>query len=541
MKTILSLAILVGMGGAGFYYYYKYYHTAGTSNFRSAVVERGEMLPTIGATGTVEPEQVVDIGSQVNGLIMKLKADYGSNVDEGTILATIDETLYKATVKQDEAAVQSAKANKMQAKANLALAEANLKRDDVLLKKNAIAQADYDTANAAVEVGKANVGVYEAAINQAQAMLDQANTNLGYCEIKSPVKGTIVDRRVNVGQTVVSNLSASSLFLLAKDLSRLQVWASVNEADIGRIQPGVKVHFTVDAYPNEVFYGEVLQVRLNATMTQNVVTYTVVVTTENKEIAPLPGTTVHDLPGASGPRYKLLPYMTASLLFEIERHDDVLKVPNAALRWKPRPQQIAPDVRAETLAAMNRHEEKVKPTSDRKGDRAKDSGRAADSGEQGAEPSSQVVETAAATQDSSQASFPGTATGLKPADWKARAEKNAPSKGTSAAPAKSQGLKVAGGDSRPLGKPISAETAAALKEHYESGRLWIADGSFVRPVPVKIIATDGTMTEVRGRDVTEGMEIVVGENVASDNEGDTTNPFMPKLFKGNSKSSAKSK
>ena len=151
-----------------------------------------------------------------------------------------------------------------------------------------------------------------------------------------------------MGQTVVSSLSASSLFLLAKDLSRMQVWASVNEADIGRIQPGVKVHFTVDAYPNETFVGEVLQVRLNATMTQNVVTYTVVVTTENKDM-------------------KLLPYMTANLKFEIERHEDVLKVPNAALRWKPRPQQIAPDIRAETLAAMNRHDDKPKPARPQEG------------------------------------------------------------------------------------------------------------------------------------------------------------------------------
>ena len=283
------------------------------------------MLPTIEATGTVEPEQVVDIGSQVNGLITELKADYGSNVEKDTVLATIDETMYQATVDQNQAAVNSAKANLMLAKANLALAEANLKRDDELLKtKGAIAPSQYDTDFAACEVAKASVGVDEAAIKQAEATLRQAQINLGYCNIKSPVKGTIVDRRVNVGQTVVSSLSASSLFLLAKDLSRIQVWASVNEADIGRIQPGVKVHFTVDAYPNETFVGEVAQVRLNATMTQNVVTYTVVVTTENKDM-------------------KLLPYMTASLQFEIERHENVLKVPNAALRWKPRPKQIAPD------------------------------------------------------------------------------------------------------------------------------------------------------------------------------------------------------
>jgi len=548
MRTIVSFLLFLGLIAAATYYYLKYYHSGPTASFRTAAVERGDMLPTIGATGTVEPEQVVDIGSQVNGLIMELKADYGSNVDKNTVLATIDETLYKATFDQDEAAVKSAEAYLMQAEANLALAQANLKRDDVLLKKNAIAPADYDTAFAAVEVGKATVGVYKAAINQAKATREQARINLGYCEIKSPVKGTIVDRRVNVGQTVVSSLSASSLFLLAKDLSRIQVWASVNEADIGRIQRGVKVHFTVDAYPNETFYGEVLQVRLNATMTQNVVTYTVVVTTDNKEIAlPAGKTPSHDLLGEAGPRYKLLPYMTASLLFEIERHDDVLKVPNAALRWKPRAQQIAPDIRRETLEAMNRREDKAKPTDGKKDDGEKDSaqvadnGQAAGSGKMSPGPSSQDAKPAAAGHDASLATSSGTASGQTPADFKARAEKNAGSKGKSAAPVKAQGPKLAGSDRQPPGRPISAETAAALKEHHESGRLWIADGNFVRPLPVKIIATDGTMTEVRGRDVTEGMEIVVGENVASDNEGDTTNPFMPKLFRGKSKSSATSK
>ena len=408
MRTILSLALSLGLIGGGAFFYLKYYHAAGTSNFRTAQVERGDMLPTIGATGTVEPEQVVDIGSQVNGLITDLMVDYGSNVDKDTVLATIDKTLYQATYDQDLAAVNSAKAHLLQAKANLKLAEANWKRDEVLLKKNAIAQADYDTALAAYEVGKATVGVNEAAIEQAKATLKQAEINLGYCNIKSPVKGTIVDRRVNVGQTVVSSLSASSLFLLAKDLSRIQVWASVNEADIGRIQPGVKVHFTVDAYPNKAFVGEVLQVRLNATMTQNVVTYTVVVTTENKDL-------------------KLLPYMTANLLFEIERHEDVLKVPNAALRWKPQPKQIAPEIRAETLAAMNRHDDKPKSSDHKK---AKGSGQAADSGLKGAEQPS---------QDSKLATSAGTATGLTAQDWKARTEKNAKPEGKPAAPAAPQG------------------------------------------------------------------------------------------------------
>jgi HlyD family secretion protein len=544
MKTILSFALVLGLIVAGGYCYFRYYHPAATSNFRTAVVERGDMLPTIGATGTVEPEQVVDIGSQVNGLIMELKADYGSNVEKDEVLATIDKTLYQATVDQNQAAVNSAKANLLQAKANLNLAQSNLRRDDVLLKKNAIAQADYDTAFASAEVGKATVGVWDASIQQAEAALKQAKINLGYCDIKSPVKGTIVDRRVNVGQTVVSNLSASSLFLLAKDLTKIQVWASVNEADIGRIQKGVQVHFTVDAYPNETFVGEVLQVRLNATMTQNVVTYTVVVTTENKKL-------------------KLLPYMTANLLFEIDRHEDVLMVPNAALRWKPQAKQIAPDIRAETLEEMGRRDDKPK-TDRKKGERAKGSAQAANSGGKPADSSAQVAKPTTAASDSSLTTSAGTATGVSPQDWEARTEKNtqqADKSGKPAAAANAKEAKAAGktqpkpaggdqptklavGDRQPPGQPISAETAAALKEHHENGRLWIVDGNFVRPVRVKIIATDGTMTEVRGKDVSEGMEIAIGENVATDNEGDTTNPFMPKLFKGNlnkSKSSGDSK
>ena len=278
-------------------------------------------------------------------------------------------------------------------------------------------------------------------------------------------------------------MSAPSLFLLAKDLSQIQVWASVNEADIGRIQPGVKVHFTVDAYPNDTFHGEVSQVRLNATMTQNVVTYTVVVTTPNKDL-------------------KLLPYMTASLQFEIERHENVLMVPNAALRWKPRQQQIAADVRAETWAAMNRPAN-TKQSGDKKDKAAKGSGQIAKGNGQLAKSSGQLVK----------GSGPGS--------------RLATSAGTATAPT------LAKANGQAPGQPVSTQTAAALKEHYDSGRLWIVDGNFVRPVPVKIIATDGTNSEVRGQGVSEGMEIVVGENVATDSDSDTTNPFMPKLFRGN--------
>ena len=483
MRVILSTALLLGLVGVGAFYFVRYYHSESTANFRTAQVERGDMLPTIEATGTLEPEQVVDIGSQVNGLITEFGADphdpakfidYGAVVEKGTVLAKIDETLYQATVDQNQAALNRAIADLGQMKAMLRKTQADLGRDDELLKRGAIARSDYDAAVAACEVAKANVGVDEAAIKQAEATLKQSKINLGYCSITSPVKGTIVDRRVNVGQTVVSNLSASSLFLLAKDLSRIQVWASVNEADIGRIHEGMKVRFKVDAYANETFIGEVAQTRLNATMSQNVVTYTVVVTTENKDM-------------------RLLPYMTASLLFEIDRHENVLKVPNAALRWKPRPKQIAADVRGETLEAMNSHGEKSKQADDNKPE-ARD----------------------AKPKDSAQYSVPGARTAEQPRQDSQAAK---------------QGALTAGSKQQPPGRPVSPQEAKAHKEHHESGRLWIADGNFVRPVPVKIIATDGTMTEVRGEGVSANMAVVIGENIASDADGDATNPFLPRLVR----------
>jgi len=314
------------------------------NGFRTAPVTRGDLLATISATGTVEPEEVVDIGAQVAGRIVAFgkdrdgkTVDYGSHVEAGTILAKIDDALYTADVSQAKAAVAQAKANLKRAEADLGQLKAKLfqaERDWARAKKlgpsDALSQSDYDAALAAYEVAKANVNVGQAAIvqardavAQAEATLRRNSQNLDYCTIRSPVRGVVIDRRVNIGQTVVASLNAPSLFLLAKDLRRLQVWASVNEADIGNIRPGQPVTFTVDAYPGIIFQGEVGKIRLNATMTQNVVTYTVEINTDNSD-------------------GKLIPYLTANLKFKVAERKNVLLAPNAALRWLPQPDQIAP-------------------------------------------------------------------------------------------------------------------------------------------------------------------------------------------------------
>jgi HlyD family secretion protein len=310
--------------------------------FRTVPVKRGDLLASISATGTVEPEEVIDIGAQVGGRIVTFgkdkqgKAiDYGSVVEPKMVLARIDDALYaadvesaKATLGVSQASLQRSEADLGQLKAKLFQAERDWGRAKKLGPSDALSQADYDAAQSAYETAKANVAVGQAAIAQAKKTVDQskaalqrAQQNLSYCTIISPVKGVIVDRRVNIGQTVVASLNAPSLFLIAKDLTRIQVWVSVNEADIGLIHPGQPATFTVDAFPGQVFEGTVGKVRLNATMTQNVVTYTVEVTTDN-------------------PDGKLLPYLTANVKFVVGESKNVLMVPNAALRWEPKPDQI---------------------------------------------------------------------------------------------------------------------------------------------------------------------------------------------------------
>jgi len=294
-------------------------HTA----YRTVEITRADLLVSISATGTVQPEEVIDVGAQVAGQILSFgkdskskTVDYGSEVDAGTILARIDDSLYASDVAQAEAALQSGKANLERAEADLFRTEQEWKRAKKLGPSEALSQSSYDSYESAWKMAKAQVAVSQAAIRQSEAALKRARRNLGYCTITSPVKGIIIDRRVNTGQTVVASLNAPSLFLLAKDLTRIQVWVAVNEADIGKIHPGQPVTFTVDAFPGQTFKGEVSKIRLNAAMTQNVVTYTVEIATDNSD-------------------GRLLPYLTANVLFHLQQFENVLQAPNAALRWNP--------------------------------------------------------------------------------------------------------------------------------------------------------------------------------------------------------------
>jgi HlyD family secretion protein len=338
MRSILVLIVVIALIAAGAAYYILEYSAEPPVKFRTLAVDRGSVVATISATGTLEPEEVIDVGAQVAGLIKSLgedpksingRIDYNSVVDEGTLLAKIDARVYQAQLDQAKATLARSEADVVQLQAKCNQTEKEAKRAEVLRPQNAIADTDYDLAVANYEVAKANVLVGEATVAQNKATLEMARTNLEYTTIKSPVKGVIISRRVNIGQTVVASLSAPSLFLIAKDLSRMQIWSAVNEADIGRIHVGMPVEFSVDAFSGETFQGKVAQIRLDAQTTQNVVTYTVVVSADNAKM-------------------RLIPYLTANLRFQVDRREDVLRVANAALRWKPRTAQIVPDARRAT-------------------------------------------------------------------------------------------------------------------------------------------------------------------------------------------------
>jgi HlyD family secretion protein len=336
MKKLLLLIILFwGVGAYGIWYWTD--PRSQRVSYRTVTIKRGDLGSTINTTGTIEPEEVVDVGAQVAGRIESFGADptnstktvgYGSRVERGTVLARLDSALFQSRLDQERGRVDKALADIEQAQAKLRQADRELERCRKLKARETvvIAAQEYDAARANFESAKATLGVTQAALAVARADLEEATVNLGYTTIRSPIKGIILDRRINVGQIVVASLNTPSLFLIAKDLSRLEIWSSVNETDIGSIHVGQKVHFTVSSLPRDTFEGKVSQIRLNASMTQNVVTYTVVIAVDN----------------SSG---RLLPYLTARLQFELETRKGALLVPNAALRWQPNLQNIVAEGR----------------------------------------------------------------------------------------------------------------------------------------------------------------------------------------------------
>jgi HlyD family secretion protein len=309
--TLLSLLVLIAVAIA--------WWTLGTSSavrYTTVPVARGAVTRAVTATGAVNPELTIIVGTYVSGVIQELYCDYNTEVKKGQLCAKIDPRPYQTIVDQSKANLAVAKAQLDKDKASLTYAKIAFDRAARLVQTRAVSQDAFDNAKSNYDQAQAQVAFDEATIQQRQAVLDAAQVNLDYTDIISPVDGIVVSRNVTMGQTVAASFQTPTLFLIATDLTKMQVDTNVSESDIGGIKAGQKSNFTVDAFPKRTFRGIVGQVRQSPQTIQNVVTYDVVVSVDNSDLALKPG-------------------MTAAVRVVIDQRDDVIRVPNAALRYRP--------------------------------------------------------------------------------------------------------------------------------------------------------------------------------------------------------------
>jgi HlyD family secretion protein len=313
-KLILTILVLAAVGvGAG-----AYYMRRGTKEpeVRTAPVTRGDIVDVVAATGTLEAVTTVQVGTQVGGIIQELYADFNSIVKKGQVIARLDPTLLQTQIEQQRANVIRSEADLERLKVSLADSKQKLERAKLLFEKNLLPRTELETAEVTVRSAEAQIKSAEAGLTQARSQLNTAEVNLAHTVIAAPIDGIVISRAVEPGQTVNAGMSAPTLFILAADLTKMQVNANIDEADVGRMRPGQAVTFRVDAFPTETFTGAVEQVRLQPTTVQNVVTYQTVINVPNQQL-------------------KLKPGMTANVNIEISRKNNVLRIPSAATRFRP--------------------------------------------------------------------------------------------------------------------------------------------------------------------------------------------------------------
>src|SRR5438128_3396921 len=345
LRWLLILGVLAGGAAAVAVPTMNWWRQRSVVKYLTANVSRGRVETVVNSTGTVKPIRSVSVGAFTSGPIAEIYVDFNSLVEKDQVLALIDPRLLQAAYDRDKAGVDTQKAERARVRALLDQAENNEKRARKLLavNKDYISETEMDQYIFACLTCKAQLDLADANIKQAEANLKNSEANVGYTKVRSPVAGVVIERKVDPGQTVAASFQTPELFVVAPDMTTMHVFASVDEADIGLIRAaqerGQKVKFTVDAYPGELFEGKIYQVRKNSTTTQNVVTYPVVVE-------------------AANPEQKLFPGMTASLTFQIDAKESVLRIPTAALRFVPMPAQVRSE---------DRHYVETLPTSPQEG------------------------------------------------------------------------------------------------------------------------------------------------------------------------------
>jgi HlyD family secretion protein len=355
IKTFAALAIAAGGIAASYQPVQRYWKEKHRSQFQEEEVSKGRIVFDVNSTGTVQPVLSVHIGSFASGPIEELHVEFNQQVRKGDLLAKIDQRLYLANVQRDEAVLATRQADVQRVGALLQQAQNELRRAEALRahNKDYVSDTEMDQYRFNKLSLEAQLKVSEASVKEAKANLANSKANLGYTEIRSPVDGVVIDRKIDPGQTLAAQFQTPELFIVAPDIRKeMYIMASVDEADIGLLRlaqdSGRPARFTVDAYPDDLFTGRIFQIRMNSTTTQNVVTYPVVVSAPN-------------------PDMKLLPGMTANISFEITAKDNIARVPNAALRFYPKAEDVRPEDHAllEGMAAVaqpDKEKEEAEPT-----------------------------------------------------------------------------------------------------------------------------------------------------------------------------------
>lgn len=490
-RTLLIPMVLAALTGGGYYGWQHFGAGTDTPPFKLAKVESGPLTAAVSATGTLNPVVSVQVSSQVSGQIREILVDFNSTVKAGQLIARIAPETFEHRVHQAEADLEASRAavavqqaELLRAHANLAEAQRDLDRKKMLVDKNYIspaerdkAQSFYDAAHAAKQVVESQARSASAVVRQREAQLGQARVDLDRTQIRAPVDGIVVKRSVEPGQTVAASLQAPEMFVIAKNLSDMQVEASIDEADIGRVKAGQSATFTVDAFPGRNFSGEVKQVRKSATVVSNVVSYTVVVS-------------------ASNPDLSLLPGMTANVRIVTAQRDKALKVVNAALRYRP---PGATDDKKSATAA-------VAP--------APTSGASSGGAGQLRERLSKELNLDAAQQEKLAAVFAGMREKFQAARDLPEAERAKASE-RNRAEIREKVATFLTPEQKKRYDEMGAEAAATRSGTGGSGRVWVL-GSDGKPqaVALKLGLTDGAATEILSGEIKEGSEVITGTQTA---------------------------
>lgn len=456
--------------------------------YRTEAVRRGEIVRSVSASGTLEALVTVEVGSQISGQVIQVLVDYNDRVRRGQTMAILDPQNQRSAVEQSQAAIESARAAVAQAEAQVALAQAEYDRQKFLFERGIIAQAALDAASASLRTAQASLRQARAQVAQQQASLRANQATLGRTTIAAPIDGIVIDRKIEPGQTVASGLNVAVLFTLAQDLSRVQALIRVDEADIGSVRPGQTVRFTVDAFPDETFTGVVTRIRALPTTESNVVAYTVEAEADN-------------------PGEKLLPGMTANADIILEQRRNVLRVPNAALRFTPA------DVQQRAGGGQQAGGSPFGPASGGRG--------------QGSRGGGGLRGNMAAMIAEQLKLDPAQQAKITPILERAQAEARAASRaqtGAAAAaggqrrrganPAQAQAFNKAFDEIRPLLRPDQQTVLETLRGRFAGGGgrgvVWVLRDGEPVAVPVRTGATDGSYTEILGGALKEGDEVITG-------------------------------